>query len=172
MCPGRLRQKGAGPPPGPDWLTMELEQFLSRPALTGDKLRRPQVLLADDHLGLVKTVESLLEPAFEVVGAVCDGEALLKAAAELKPDVIVTDISMPILNGIDAAIKLKESGCPSKIVFLTVHSSSDYVRGCLATGAFGYVVKSQMATDLLPAIREALVGRIFISPHVRHGTKN
>jgi DNA-binding NarL/FixJ family response regulator len=88
---------------------------------------------------------------------------------ELKPDIILTDISMPILNGIEAATKLKESGCTSRIVFLTVHPSSDYIRACLATGAFGYVVKSQMATDLLPAIREALAGHIFISPHVRNG---
>jgi DNA-binding NarL/FixJ family response regulator len=133
-----------------------------------DTLRKPQVLFADDHHGLVNTLESLLEPAFEIVGMCGDGESLFKAAMALKPDVIVTDISMPILNGIDAAIKLRESGCTSKIVFLTVHSSSDYIRTCLAAGAFGYVVKSHLATDLLPAIREALAGRIFISPHVRH----
>jgi DNA-binding NarL/FixJ family response regulator len=143
--------------------------FFSRPALIGDKLRKPQILLADDHQGLMNTVETLLEPSFEVVGTVGDGESLFKAAMELKPEVIITDISMPILNGIDAATKLKESGCTSKIVFLTVHASSDYVRGCLAAGAFGYVVKNQMASDLLPAIREALAGRIFISRHVRRG---
>lgn len=159
----------AGPSPLPERLTREFGLFFSRPALLGDKLRKPQVLLADDHPGLMNTLESLLEPSFEVVGTVGDGESLFNAAVELRPDVIITDISMPILNGIDAATKLKESGCTSKIVFLTVHPSSDYVRACLATGAFGYVVKSQMATDLVPAIREALAGRIFISPHVRNG---
>lgn len=117
-------------------------------------------------------MSTMLEPYFEVVGAVGDGESLLKAAVELKPDVIVTDISMPILNGIDAAVKLKELGSISKIIFLTIHSGSDYVRVCLATGAFGYVVKAQMTTDLLPAIREALAGRIFVSPHIPHGSKS
>jgi len=82
----------------------------------------------------------------------------------LKPDVIVTDISMPVLSGIEAANRLNESGCKSKIIFLTVHSDSDFVRTCLATGAFGYVVKSRITTDLIPAIQDALAGRIFISP--------
>jgi DNA-binding NarL/FixJ family response regulator len=87
----------------------------------------------------------------------------------LKPDVIVTDISMPVLNGIEAANQLNEAGCTSKIIFLTVHSDPDFVRTCLATGAFGYVVKSRVATDLLPAIHEALAGRLFISPSISHG---
>lgn len=115
-------------------------------------------------------VESLLAPAFQIVGSVPDGRALFQSAMSLKPDVIVTDISMPILNGIEAATQLNESGCSSKIVFLTVHSDSDFVRTCLATGAFGYVIKSRLSTDLLPAIREALAGRIFISPSVSHGS--
>jgi DNA-binding NarL/FixJ family response regulator len=156
----------------PESLTKEFGSSFPHPALIGDKLRKPQILLADDHPGLVTTVESLLEPSFELVGTVSDGESLFRAAMDLKPEVIITDISMPILNGIDAATKLKESGCTSRIVFLTVHPSSEYVRACLATGAFGYVVKSQMATDLVPAILEALAGRIFISPHVRRGINN
>lgn len=135
-------------------------------------MHKPQILLADDHQGLLDVVSTLLEPYFEVVGVVGDGESLLKSAVELKPDVIVTDISMPVLNGIDAAIKLKELGSISKIVFLTIHGGPDYVRACLATGAFGYVVKTQMTADLLRAIREALAGRIFISPHVPHGGEN
>jgi DNA-binding NarL/FixJ family response regulator len=84
----------------------------------------------------------------------------------LKPDVIVSDISMPLLNGIEAADQLKESGCQSRIVFLTVHSDPDFVRVCLAAGAFGYVVKSRIGAELLPAIREALAGHIFISCHL------
>jgi DNA-binding NarL/FixJ family response regulator len=76
---------------------------------------------------------------------------------------------MPVLNGIEAANQLNEAGCTSKIIFLTVHSDPDFVRTCLATGAFGYVVKSRVATDLLPAIHEALAGRLFISPSVSHG---
>ena len=87
----------------------------------------------------------------------------------LKPDVIVTDISMPILNGIEAANQLNDSGCTAKIIFLTVHSDPDFVRACLATGAFGYVVKSRITMDLLPAIQEALAGRIFVSPPLTYG---
>jgi DNA-binding NarL/FixJ family response regulator len=127
-----------------------------------------RVLLADDNAHLLNAVVSFLEAAFEVVGRVGDGKSLFESAMKLQPDVIVSDISMPILSGIEAANKLKVSGCRSKIVFLTVHSDAEIVRTCLATGALGYVVKSQMATDLEPAIREALAGRIFISPPLNH----
>jgi DNA-binding NarL/FixJ family response regulator len=130
--------------------------------------RKVRVLLADDHPLLLKEVVSLLEPTFEIVGRVADGKSLFESAVKLQADVIVTDISMPILNGIEAANKLKVYGCRSKIVFLTVHSDPEFVRACLATGALGYVVKSEMATDLVPAIREALAGRIFISPPLNH----
>jgi DNA-binding NarL/FixJ family response regulator len=126
-------------------------------------MSRVRILLADDHPDLLKTVEHHLESEFEVVGKVLDGQLLLEEAMRLKPDVIVSDISMPLLNGIDAADQLKESGCQSRIVFLTVHSDPDFVGVCLAAGALGYVVKSRIGTDLLPAIREALAGHIFIS---------
>jgi len=130
--------------------------------------RKVRVLLADDHPLLLKAVVNHLEPTFEIVGRVADGKSLFESAMKLQADVIVTDISMPILNGIEAANKLKVSGCRSKIVFLTVHSDPEFVRACLATGALGYVVKFQMETDLLPAIQEALAGRIFISPPLNH----
>lgn len=125
-----------------------------------------KVLLADDHPNFLRSVGSLLEPTYDVVGSVADGQALFEAAKKLKPDVIVSDISMPILNGVEAANKLRESGCMSRLVFLSIHSDADFVRACLATGAYGYVVKPRMAIDLLPAIREAIAGRIFISPHL------
>jgi DNA-binding NarL/FixJ family response regulator len=130
--------------------------------------RKVRVLLADDHPLLLMAVVNHLEPTFEVVGRVADGKSLFESAMKLQADVIVTDISMPILNGIEAANKLKVSGCRSKIVFLTVHSDPEFVRACLATGALGYVVKSHLKTDLVPAIREALGERIFISPPLRH----
>jgi DNA-binding NarL/FixJ family response regulator len=120
--------------------------------------------VADDDPSFPDIVQSLLEPSFEVIGKVTDGRALLAAAMNLKPDVIVTDISMPVLNGIDAANQLKELGCTSRIVFLTVHSDSDFIRAGLATGAFAFVVKSKLTTHLMLAIREALAGHIFISP--------
>jgi len=113
-------------------------------------------------------VKSFLEPAFRIVGTVDNGQALVEAATKLRPDVIVTDISMPMLNGIEAAKKLSEAGCTSKVVFLTVHTDPDFVRACLGAHALGYVVKSRMATDLLPAIEAALAGRVFVSPTARY----
>jgi DNA-binding NarL/FixJ family response regulator len=113
-------------------------------------------------------VEGLLAPTCEVVGSVPDGQSLFDAARHLKPDVIVTDISMPILNGLEASKRLSESGCAAKIIFLTVHFDTDFVQTCLSNGALGYVVKSRFATDLIPAIQEVLAGRIFISPPLSH----
>jgi DNA-binding NarL/FixJ family response regulator len=106
----------------------------------------------------------LLEPEFEVVGAVGDGYALLEAASQTKPDVCVIDISMPVLSGIRAAAQLKESGSTAKIIFLTVHEDPDFVQAALDAGASGYVLKSRMASDLLTAIKGVLAGRLFISP--------
>jgi DNA-binding NarL/FixJ family response regulator len=106
----------------------------------------------------------LLETEFEVVGIVGDGTSLLAAEAKMKPDVCVMDISMPKMNGIEAASELKVRGSVARVVFLTVHEDPDFIRAALATKALGYVVKSRMASDLHIAIREALAERIFISP--------
>ena len=127
-------------------------------------MNKVRILLADDHPHFPELVESLLDPTFEVVGKVRDGRTLLEAAVQLHPDIIVTDISMPDLNGIQAADELRKSDCHSKVIFLTVHSDPDFIRACLATGAFGYIVKPRVAVDLLPAIHEALAGHLFISP--------
>ena len=130
------------------------------------QLMKARILLADDHPRFPEMEQHLLESEFEIVGKVGNGQALLEEAVRLKPDVIVSDISMPILNGIEAADRLKESGSESRIVFLTVHSDADFVRRCLSTGAFGYVAKSRITTELIPAIREALEGHIFVSQHL------
>ena len=127
-------------------------------------LSKIRVLLADDYRPLLESVLRLLEPGFEIVGEAQNGQALVEAALQLKPDVIVTDISMPILNGIEAAKRLRKAGSTSKIVFLTVLSDPDFIRTCLDTGAVGYVVKGRLPSDLDPAIQEAVAGRIFISP--------
>jgi DNA-binding NarL/FixJ family response regulator len=127
-------------------------------------LSKIRVLLADDYRPLLESVLRLLEPGFEIVGEAQNGQALVEAALKLKPDVIVTDISMPILNGIEAAERLREAGSTSKIVFLTVLSDPDFIFTCIATGALGYVVKARLGSDLELAIREAVAGRIFISP--------
>ena len=128
------------------------------------EVRKMRIFLADDHRYVLELIRGLLEPTFEVVGAVEDGEALVEAAVNLRPDVIITDISMPKLNGIEAADRLRESGSSSKIVFLTVHADPDFVQAALKTGALAYVSKSRITTDLLLAIEEALKGRIFVSP--------
>jgi DNA-binding NarL/FixJ family response regulator len=131
-------------------------------------MSKVRILVADDHAGVRELVEGMLQPTFEVIGTVDNGKALVKTARRLHPDVIITDISMPILSGIEAAKKLKESGSRAKVVFLTVHSDPDIVRACLNVGACGYVVKPRMDSDLLPAVREALAGRIFLSPTNNH----
>jgi DNA-binding NarL/FixJ family response regulator len=125
-----------------------------------------RVLLADDHEDFLAAVVRYLEPHVEVVKAVGNGQALLDEAARLEPDVIVLDISMPVLNGIEVARKLKTTGSLAKIVFLTVQADSDYVRAALGTGALGYVLKSELASDLLPCLKEALVGRRFVSASI------
>jgi len=127
-----------------------------------DKVR---VLLADDHPRFSEMLESLLFPDLEVIGKVGDGRALVEAALTLKPDIILTDISMPVLNGIDAVEELRKLGSATKVIFLTVHSDAEFVQSCLATGALGYIVKPRVALDLLPAIRRVLAGHVFVSTY-------
>ena len=102
------------------------------------------------------------DPAFEVVETFTNGQAVVDQAARLQPDVAVLDITMPGLNGIEVARQLVKLDV--KVVFLTVHDDPDYLRSALSTGAIGYVVKDRLATDLVPALRDALAGRQFISP--------
>jgi len=129
-------------------------------------LNRPRVLLADDHLMIREKVTRMLESEFDIIGTVTNGQALLDEAAVLDPDIVVLDITMPGLPGIEAARRLRETGSHAKIVFLTVHEDPDFIREALATGALGYVVKPRLASDLLAAMREALEGRSFVSPSV------
>ncbi len=129
-------------------------------------LNRPRVLLADDHLMMREKVTRMLESEFDIIGAVTNGQALLKEATELDPDIVILDITMPGLSGIETARRLRETGSHAKIVFLTVHEDPDFIREALATGALGYVVKPRLASDLLVAMREALEGRSFVSPSV------
>lgn len=127
-------------------------------------MNKLRILLADDHPYFAELVEGLLGTMFDVVGKVGDGRNLLDAAQRLRPDIILTDISMPILNGIDAIEELQRSGSNYKVIFLTVHTDPDFIRTCFAAGAFGYVFKERVDLDLLPAIQEVLAGRLFISP--------
>jgi DNA-binding NarL/FixJ family response regulator len=127
-------------------------------------LSRPRILLADDHISVVERVSALLKPDFEVVGSVSNGKELLSESVRLHPDVIVVDISMPELSGIETVHELRRSGSTAKVVFLTVQTRVEFVHACLAEGALGYVTKSRLATDLIPAIQDALAGLRFISP--------
>ena len=124
------------------------------------------VLLADDHEQFLATVVRHLEPHFEVVRAVGNGQALLDEAVRLEPDLIVLDISMPGLSGLETARRLRAMGSRAPIVFLTVHADSDYVQAAFAAGALGYVLKSELASELLSCLRDALVGRPFVSPEI------
>ncbi len=129
-------------------------------------LNRPRILLADDHQPIQERVRELLQLSYEVVGAVGNGIDLVDHAKRLRPDVVVLDISMPGITGIEAAHELRESGSTAKVVFLTVHERAEFVHACMAEGALGYVIKSRLNLDLIPAIQEALCGRRFISPPV------
>jgi len=122
-----------------------------------------RVLLADDHPHFSEMLATLLPARFEIIGNVGDGRSLVEAALRHKPDLILTYISMPVLNGIDAVEELRKLGCESKVIFLTVHSDAEFVRSCLACGALGYIVKPRVASDLLPAIQQVLAGHVFAS---------
>jgi len=122
------------------------------------------VLLADDHADIMTQTRNVLTGEFEIVGSVANGVDLIKAAAQLDPDVVVLDITMPGLDGIEAARRLKHSGCRAKLVFLTVHEDPDYVRAALQSGGAAYVVKARLASDLITAIHEALAEHRFVSP--------
>jgi DNA-binding NarL/FixJ family response regulator len=125
---------------------------------------RARVLLADDHRIIMEGLKTLLEPEFELVGMVEDGRALLDAAERLKPDVIVADISMPLLNGIEAVRQLKKARGDLKVVILTMHSDPAYAATALDAGASGYVLKHSAASELITAIHAALQGKTYITP--------
>jgi DNA-binding NarL/FixJ family response regulator len=127
-------------------------------------LNRPRILLADDHDLMRERVDALLKGEFEIIGSVNNGKDLVCEAERLKPDIVLSDISMPGLTGIEAARELRQCGVKSKFVFLTVHEQMEFVQACLAEGALGYVLKSRLTTDLIDSIHAALLGRKFISP--------
>ena len=130
-----------------------------------------RLLLADDHAAMLGKTVRLLEGEFEIVGTVGNGLDLIEAASRLDPDVVVLDITMPGLDGIQAARRLRRAGCRAKLVFLTVHEDPDYVRAALDAGGTAYVVKARLVSDLIPAISAALAGERFISPTLLIGDK-
>lgn len=127
-------------------------------------LQRPRVLLADDHRMVAEGLKTLLSPEFELLDVVEDGRALIAAAKKLRPDVIVADITMPHLNGIDALAQLKKEQPGGKVVFLTMHQDVAYARRALEAGAMGFVLKHSAPAELITAIRAALNGQTYITP--------
>lgn len=123
-----------------------------------------RVLLADDSPPMLQAARRILEPEFQIVGTVDDGEAVLEATRTLKPDVLILDISMGVMSGLEAARLLTRIGSKAKIVFLTVHDDQEFVEEAFSAGAVGYVIKPRLGTDLPVAVREALIGHTFVSP--------
>jgi DNA-binding NarL/FixJ family response regulator len=128
------------------------------------RLLRPRVLLADDHRLVAEGLRSLLAPDFELVDLVEDGRALIAAAKKHRPDIIIADITMPHLNGIDALSQLKRDNPNVKVIFLTMHQEVAYARRALESGASGFVLKHSGSTELISAMRAALDGRTYITP--------
>ena len=132
-------------------------------------MARPRVLLGDDHVMFCEGLRSILEPHFEVVGIAENGQELVVAAERLHPDVVVADISMPLLNGIAAARKLQKMKRPPKIVILTMHADATFATEAFRAGASGYVLKSSSGGEIVKAIQEAIQGRTHISAVVAGG---
>lgn len=121
-----------------------------------------RVVLADDHQQMIARVRQTLGEEFEVVGAVEDGKQAVNAVLTLNPDALVIDISMPVLNGLQAAKQLQTADCPTKIIFLSIYDGRDFLDAAFSAGASGYVNKARLSTDLIPAIHEAMLGQILV----------
>lgn len=127
---------------------------------------RKRVLLADDHSAMLEEVRALLDDEYEIVGAVENGQKLVDAASALKPDVIVSDISMPVMNGFEAAARIREMGLAARIIFLTVQSSAAYLKKARALGADGYILKMNTNEQLGAAVASVLTGTPYFCPEL------
>lgn len=127
---------------------------------------RPRVLIADDHRMVAEGLRSLLEPDYDLVEIVEDGQQMIEAAKRITPDVIIADITMPRLNGLEAIDRLRKEGCPAKVVFLTMHKDITYAARALQAGASGFLLKHSASTELLTALREALADKIYVTPEI------
>jgi DNA-binding NarL/FixJ family response regulator len=130
-------------------------------------MKRKRILLADDHKFITEGLKNLLEPDYEVIGTVSDGKALLEEAARLQPDVIVADISMPKLNGIEAIRQIAEQKIQARIIVLTMHPDITYATRAMEAGATGYVLKHSAPQELLQAIKASLLGKKFITERIK-----
>jgi DNA-binding NarL/FixJ family response regulator len=134
--------------------------------------KRPRILIADDHTLMADLCKRLLETEYDVVGTVNNGRAMVRAAAELKPDVIVVDIAMPILNGLDAGQRVKEMMPSIKLVYLTMNMGADVAAEAFRRGASGYLLKTCASSEMLVAVREVLRGKSYISRTLPKDTVN
>ena len=125
---------------------------------------RTKILLADDHKMFSQGLQTLLEDEFDLVGTVGDGQALVDAAKRLNPDVIIVDISMPVLNGFDAVRQLKEWGTAAKIIFLTMHADDRLLAEAFRCGGVGYVLKQSAGEELILAVKQVLAGHKYVTP--------
>lgn len=131
--------------------------------------KRPRVILADDHTLLIEAFRKLLEATCEIVATVADGHALLDVASRLKPDVVVLDISMPLLNGLEAGRQVKERVAGTKLIFLTMNEDPDLAVEAIRMGASGYLLKKSAASELFKAIEIALRGKWYVTPQIAQG---
>ena len=128
---------------------------------------RPTVLLADDHTMIAEAFRHLLEPHYQIVGTVNDGRALIETALELKPDVVVVDVGMPLLNGLSAGQQLKQTLRKVKLIYVTMNEDPDVAAEALRTGASAYLLKSSAASELLKSIHEVLRGGTYVTPKIK-----
>jgi DNA-binding NarL/FixJ family response regulator len=123
-----------------------------------------RIVLADNEPEILEAIAALLRDEFDIVASVENGEQAVEAVIRLGPDLLILDISMPVLNGIEAAFRLKGFGSTAKVIFVTVHEDPDYIDAAFSVGALGYILKHRLLTDLRPGITEVLQGRTFVSP--------
>jgi DNA-binding NarL/FixJ family response regulator len=142
-----------------------MSSVLATEGIAVDKIR---VVLADDHLEVIARIRAILGDEFEVIDAAENGQQAVSAVLALDPDVLVTDISMPFLNGLQAARSIQKFNSRVKIIFLTIHEDRDFIAAAFSAGATGYVTKRRLSTDLVFAIQEALKGHTFVSSSIRN----
>lgn len=143
-----------------------MQRLIEPPPAPPKTLEKPRILLADDDPALLQSVAALLAPEFDVVSCVENGQALIEAAKALNPDLIVTDISMPLLNGFHAIRRIKAERPDTRVIFLTVHTEPAFVSEARKLTALGYIIKQCIPSHLIPAIREVLQDRPFVCTSV------
>jgi DNA-binding NarL/FixJ family response regulator len=139
-------------------------RVLATEGIDVDKIR---VVLADDHREVIAKIRGILGDEFDVIEAAENGRQAVTAVVALDPDIFVTDISMPLLNGLQAARSIQKTNPRVKIIFLTIHEDRDFIAAAFSAGATGYVTKRRLSTDLVLAIQEALKGNAFVSNSIR-----